>query len=194
VKSIQTTAIVIKSTDYKENDKLVRLFTVDGGIVGAAMRGVKKAGAKLKFAAQPFAFCEYTLTESRGFYTVTGAQPSESLYALAGDPDRYAAAALMCEAADSAVSALPSPALFVFMLKIFKEMIYQNADPYAAAALFLGGVLENAGYGKPDRFLPDITPQTLPKTGSGDFLRLLKSRAAVFEHRYGVKLVSLSVL
>ena len=68
---IKTEGIVLRATDYKENDKLLTLFTPSLGKITAGIRGVKKAKAKLNFAAQPFAFCEYILAERGGRYTVT---------------------------------------------------------------------------------------------------------------------------
>jgi len=147
-REIQHTAIVVKAADYKESDKMVRLFTLDGGIVKAVLKGVKKPGAKLKFAAQPFAFCEFSLVEKNGFYTVTGAAPVESFYALASDPDSFIASSLMVEAVDCAVSNLSSPAVFVYLLKLFKAVLYRDASPYAAAALLIAQLTESAGYGK----------------------------------------------
>ena len=56
---IKTEAVVLGSTDYKDNDKLLTLFSPTMGKITANIRGVKKPKAKLAFAAQPFAFCEY---------------------------------------------------------------------------------------------------------------------------------------
>ena len=44
------TAILIRTYDYKDNDKRAELFSPDEGIVTVTMRGIKKANAKLKFA------------------------------------------------------------------------------------------------------------------------------------------------
>ena len=52
----KTDALVLRTVDYGENDKMVTLFAADRGKIGVCMKGVKKANAKLKFAAQPFAF------------------------------------------------------------------------------------------------------------------------------------------
>ncbi len=46
-------ALLLRAVDYGENDKMVTLLTAERGKIGVGMKGVKKAGAKLKFAAQP---------------------------------------------------------------------------------------------------------------------------------------------
>ena len=188
------TAIVIKSSDYKEFDKTVRLFTLDGGMLSAVLKGVKRPNAKLKFAAQPFAFCEYTLNEKGGFYTVTGAAPLESFYALASDPDGFVCASLMCEAVDYAVSTVPSPAVFVYLLKLFKAMLYGGKSPYAAAALCLTRLRENAGYGG-DAFFKEMTPESLPDASqNATCLQVLKRAVSGFENNLEVKLVAAKLL
>ena len=54
-------ALMIRSVDYADNDKILSLFSLEQGVISAKIRGVKKAGAKLKFAAEPFCFAEYIL-------------------------------------------------------------------------------------------------------------------------------------
>jgi len=187
-----TSAIVTKTADYKESDKVVRLFTVDGGMIQAVLKGVKKRDAKLKFAAQPFAFCEFSLCERNGFYTVTGAVPVESFYALTAEPGRFFCASLMLETADRAVSDIPSPAVFVYLLKIFKALLYQNADPAAAAALFLLRLIENAGFMQITNSdeLQNLTPESLPDGSGGihKYMPLLKKLILSFEKQFEVAL------
>ena len=95
------TAILLRATDAKENDKKVRLFTVEEGIITATMRGVKKATAKLKFAAQPFAFCEYELSEKNGNYTVTGANVIEDTYGICESIEKFSAASVVAGPLDT---------------------------------------------------------------------------------------------
>ena len=77
----KTDALVLRASDYGENDKIVTLFSLQYGKISAALKGVKKAGAKLKFAAQPFCFAEYVLakkesaTRSRPLRSPTGFIP-----------------------------------------------------------------------------------------------------------------------
>ena len=94
-------ALVLKSADYRENDKILTLLTPENGRITAVIKGVKKAGAKLKFAAQPFCFAEYVLAERGGRYTVTGASECESFYDLRTDVNRLYAASAATEAASA---------------------------------------------------------------------------------------------
>ena len=49
---------MLRAVDYGENDKILTLLSAEEGRITAGIKGVKKAGAKLKFAAQPFCFAE----------------------------------------------------------------------------------------------------------------------------------------
>lgn len=90
---------MLRAVDYLENDKILTLLTAERGKLTAGIKGVKKAGAKLKFAAQPFCFAEYILAERGGRYTVTQASESESFYELRTDINKFYAACAVCEAA-----------------------------------------------------------------------------------------------
>lgn len=140
------TAILLKATDYRESDKLVRLFTVEGGIVNAVMKGVKKQNAKLKFGAQPFAFCEYVIVENKGFNTVTGCVPIEDFFALTRDADKYMCASVMLEAAGNAVGDLPDSTAFILLLKSLKETLYGETAPQIVLVKLLQTLILRGGY------------------------------------------------
>lgn len=78
----KTDGLVLRSNDYRENDKLLTVLTAKYGKLTVAARGVKKAGAKLRFAAQPFCFAEFVLAERGGRHTLVSASCHESFFAL----------------------------------------------------------------------------------------------------------------
>jgi hypothetical protein len=63
--------IVISSKDYKDNDKLLTLFTLEKGIVFAKIVGVKKPNAKLKAVKELFCFAEFDLARKGDFLTIS---------------------------------------------------------------------------------------------------------------------------
>lgn len=85
----KTDALVIRASEYKDNDKLLTLFSPERGKLTAGIKGVKKPNAKLSFAAQPFAFSEYVLAEKNGRYTVMNAYLYDGFYPLRTDILRY---------------------------------------------------------------------------------------------------------
>ena len=78
---IKVDAIVIRTADYGESDRMLTLFTLQRGKLSAAAKGVRKAGAKLRFAAQPFCFAEYVLAQRGERNTVISAAETDSFYA-----------------------------------------------------------------------------------------------------------------
>lgn len=96
----KTDALVLRVADYGENDRIATLLTADRGKLSACLKGVRKAGAKLKFASQPFCFAEFVLAERGGRHTVTGASLHDGFYALREDVTAFYAAACVAEACD----------------------------------------------------------------------------------------------
>ena len=98
---IKVDALVLRTADYGEADKMLTLFTLQEGKLSAAAKGVRKAGAKLRFAAQPFCFAEYVLAKRGDRCTMISASNTDGFYVLRENIDKfYAAAALVgiCDA------------------------------------------------------------------------------------------------
>lgn len=137
---------MLRATDYLENDKILTLLTAERGKITAGIKGVKKAGAKLKFAAQPFCFAEYILAERGGRYTVTQASECESFYELRTDVNKFYAACAVCETAIALMyEGDENGALFSDCVRALSEMC--TGDEGVALVGFLLSALRGAGYG-----------------------------------------------
>mgnify|MGYP001028634212 CR=1 FL=1 len=140
----KTDALVLRTVDYGENDKMVTLFAADRGKIGVCMKGVKKANAKLKFAAQPFAFSEYVIAERAGRYTVTAAALHDGFYGLREDVTAYYAAACVCETCDKLLlEGMVNGALLVEAVSALGTF---DGQPSRALIRFLLNALALAGY------------------------------------------------
>ncbi len=141
----KTDALVLRTVDYGENDKMITLLTADHGKVGAACKGVKKGTAKLKFAAQPFCFAEYVLSERSGRRTVISASLHDGFYPLREDVERFYAASAVCEACNAlAYEGMESGALLHAAVSALKEMTEGN--PSRSLVCFLMRALAFAGF------------------------------------------------
>ena len=141
----KTDALLLRSVDYRDNDKMVTLLTADRGKIGAAMKGVKKAGAKLRFAAQPFCFAEYVLTQKGEHCTVISASLYDSFFSLSEDVFCFYAASAVLEICDKlSYEELDSRALLVAAVGALNEL----RDGKGASSLirFLLQALSFAGY------------------------------------------------
>lgn len=143
---IKVNALMLRAVDYQENDKILTLLSAERGRITAGIKGVKKANAKLKFAAQPFCFAEYILAERGGRYTVTQASECESFYELRTDVDKYYAACAVCEAAISLTAEGDGGGeIFSLCVKALRDMCV--SDQKMALISFLLGALKACGYG-----------------------------------------------
>ncbi|MGN0818651.1 MAG: DNA repair protein RecO [Candidatus Coproplasma sp.] len=145
MEGIKVNALMLRAVDYKENDKILTLLTAEKGKISAGIKGVKKAGAKLKFAAQPFCFAEYILAMRGDKYTVTQATECESFYDLRCDVERFYAASAVCEAANAlCFEGDESAEIFYPAVKALSEMC--SGDHSRALIAFLLTALGAAGY------------------------------------------------
>lgn len=139
-------ALMLRAVDYGENDKILTLLSAEEGRITAGIKGVKKAGAKLKFAAQPFCFAEYILTQSGDRYTVIQAGECESFYELRSDINRYFAACAVCEAAIAlTLEGDGGENMFSDCIHALTNMC--RGDEGLALITFLVRILKRSGYG-----------------------------------------------
>ncbi|MBR2646348.1 MAG: DNA repair protein RecO [Clostridia bacterium] len=144
---IKTDAIVLQTVDYKDNDKLLTLFSPSLGKITAGIRGVKKPTAKLAFSAQPFCFAEYVLAEKGGRYTVTGAYLHESFFSLRYDIVRFYAACAATEVCKTIlVENEEYDGLFIGLIECLKSLSLTDEDAALPVIGFILIALRESGY------------------------------------------------
>jgi len=140
-------AINLKSSDYKENDKLLTLFTYEKGLTSVRIRGVKKAQAKLKFASEPFCFGQYSLCAGKAGNIVCNCNYNELFYGLRSDIEKYTAAAAMCEYCTLFVQEdQPDTTLFTLLIKCLNVLCYKDIKSGNILLYFLLKALNCSGY------------------------------------------------
>ncbi len=141
----KTDALLLRSVDFGENDKIVTLLTAARGKLGASVKGVKKAGAKLKFAAQPFCFAEYVLAQKNARHTVISASLYDGFFALREDVGAFYAASAVCEVCDKlTLEGMDCAELLVCAVTALKEMC--EGEVSFALVRFLLESLRLSGY------------------------------------------------
>ncbi len=138
-------ALVLRTADYGEYDRMLTLFTLQKGKISAAAKGVRKPAAKLRFAAQPFCFAEYVLAERGGRRTVVSASNTDGFYALREDVRKFYAAAAVCGLCDALLyENIVSEELFLRAVNALKEMC--EGDELLALLSFFLHALALSGY------------------------------------------------
>ncbi|MBQ9728400.1 MAG: DNA repair protein RecO [Clostridia bacterium] len=144
---IKTDAIVLQTLDYKDNDKLLTLFSPSMGKFTAGIKGVKKTTAKLAFSAQPFCFAEYVLAEKNGRYTVTSAYLHESFFELRTDVLRFYAACAAAEVCRGILYENESyESLFIAFIECLKTLCMTEENEAETLISFLLVALREIGY------------------------------------------------
>ena len=138
--------IVLSGINISENDKILKIFTIEKGTISAKIKGVKKAGAKLKFASEPFCFAEFILINRNEFYTVIGATLIDSFYSIREDIKKYYAGAVVLEFIKCfAKENIIATKLFLCAVETLKKISYEKDWAVALVKFLLVG-LNCVGY------------------------------------------------
>lgn len=143
---VTTKAIALNAIDYKENDKYVLLYSLEYGKISVLARGIRKASAKLRFAADQFCFGQYELAQSGDRFTLKTCDQLESFYSLREDVLAYYAA---CTVAESLLNCTEEgqsePALFVDTLRAL-ESLSCGVNPLLVTLRYLLKFFEIGGF------------------------------------------------
>jgi DNA repair protein RecO (recombination protein O) len=116
-RSYKTEAVVLRSFRFGEADRVLHIYTLDRGRVGAVAKGVRKTKSRFGARLEPLSHVELMLHQGSGeLQTVTGVQLVRSHHAVREQQYRLAVGLLGAEA----------------MLRLFTE---QEANPRAFGAL-----------------------------------------------------------
>ena len=142
---LKVDALVVRTADYGESDRMLTLFSLQNGKISAAAKGVRKAGAKLRFAAQPFCFAEYVLAHKGERYTMISASGTDGFYELRQDIGKFYAAASLAGLCDAVLpEGIVNEELFLRAVNVLKEMC--EGDAALALISFFIKLMELSGY------------------------------------------------
>ena len=126
---------------------MLTLFTLQYGKISAAAKGVRKAGAKLRFAAQPFCFAEYVLARRGERYTMISAANTDGFYSLRENIDKFYAAAALVGICDAILyDGIVNEELFQLIAFFLKALELSGYMLDLTACAECGAVLEGKAY------------------------------------------------
>ncbi len=136
--TIKTQAIVLKKTDWRDNDRILTLLSPGWGRMDALCRGCRKTRSPLLAASESFAMGEYLLFSSRGHLTVTGCMLADSFYPLRQDYDLLKYASYILSVTEI-ISRPDEPALDLFTLltRSLSRLAYKEMEPRSVTGAFL---------------------------------------------------------
>lgn len=142
-----TQAIVTGYTDYRDDDRMLTLFSATRGRIDCKARNCRKPTAKLLSCAQPFVFGEFELFFHNDRVTVNGCDVRETFYPLREDVDRFMTASVCTQLCNSVIEQESSDEpLFSLLYHVLSFLAYSDADAKDLLTAFLLHYLDHAGY------------------------------------------------
>lgn len=123
------TAIVLRYANYRDNDRMLTLFSPTRGRMEALSRGCRRPRSPLLSASELFALGEFDLYEKGNHLTVVSAVLTETFYPLRRDFDRLACGAYLLEMAEAAIQpGVPDQELFMLLLHTLSRLTFSEQE------------------------------------------------------------------
>ncbi len=140
-------AMVTGYADYRDNDRMLTLFSPERGRLDCKARNCRKPTAPLLACAQPFVYGEFELFISNNRATVNSCEILETFYPLREDVDRFMIASSATQLCNSVVEHESSDReLFSLLYHVLSFLAYTEADPKDLLIAFMTHYIDHAGY------------------------------------------------
>ncbi|WP_186431094.1 DNA repair protein RecO [Clostridium sp. BSD9I1] len=144
----QTRALVLKTQDYKESDRLIWFYTEKLGKISAIAKGAKKNRSKYFSNTLTFTYGDYILYRGKGMYTLNEGTIIDSFQGILSDFDTISYASYLCELIDISMAEEESNReLFKELVTAFYLMKNNACDLETLARVFEMNILRATGYG-----------------------------------------------
>lgn len=146
--TITTQAIVLRTTDYRDYDRIVTLFALGHGRLTAAARACRRIKSPLLNVAVPFVQGEFVLQERQGRLTIQSCQVEQDHYALRMDPVNLSYGAYLAALCEETVQeGQGADELFTQLLEALAHLSFGDAPPSAVCSWLMLQLLMGQGIG-----------------------------------------------
>lgn len=144
---LTTNAIVLRRADYRDNDRMITLFSPTLGRIDALCRGCRRQKSPLMAASELFCAGEYVLYTSREHVTVVSCQVTDTYYSLRADYEKLSHGMYALELCAAAVQPdQENERLFLLLLRSLAHLCYGDVPPRRVTAVFLMGFVSLLGF------------------------------------------------
>jgi len=144
---VNTQAIVLRYTDFKEADRVLTLFSPNLGKLQAVARGCRRPKSRLLAATQLFCYGDYILYKGTDMYIVSQADVKQSFYEIRNDVEKFAYATYLLNLTEEAVNAGEgNPRLFYLLLHMLNYLCYSDMNPDDMIHIFEIKLIDLLGY------------------------------------------------
>ena len=89
--------IIIKSVPYKESDRIIRILTMEKGVVQARAPGAGKSTSRFSYSTVPLMLCDFVLSKTHDYYYLRESEIIEAFQPVQTDIEKLTAAAHLLE-------------------------------------------------------------------------------------------------
>ncbi len=155
-----TEGIVLEQKDFKENDRVLSVFTKDYGIIKVLARGIRKSTSKLSSQIDLFSFVEISFVLGSGYKVLSGAYLKDGFFNLKQDLKKQK---LAKDISSLLVKYFPKNEKEEDVFEILKKAFFyisknnfKDADAKYFFVYFQYKVLESLGYEPEEAFIKNI--------------------------------------
>lgn len=123
MKQIRTEAIILRRTNYGEADRILKLLTLDQGVLSAIAKAVRKNKSKLAGGLELFATCDVTILEGRGEMGIVTSARIQNFYGrILQDYDRMQFAYEAIKRISAAVETVAEPEFYELLAHTYASL------------------------------------------------------------------------
>ena len=174
MRQTERTAIVLRYANYRDNDRMLTLFSPTQGRIEALARGCRKPRSPILNASEMFALGDFELYQKGAHLTVISANLIETFYPLRQDFDRLAVGTYLLGVAESFIQpGVPAQELFMLLLHTLSRLTFSDQPWRPLVAGFLLHLSSSEGF----------KPRLMHCVHCGK--RLAETEATWFDHTEG---------
>lgn len=138
IRQTERTAIVLRYANYRDNDRMLTLFSPTQGRIEALARGCRKPRSPILNASELFALGDFELYQKGAHLTVLNAQMIETFYPLRADFDRLSVGTYLLNVAECIIQpGVPAQELFMLLLHTLSRLTFTDQPWRPLVAGFL---------------------------------------------------------
>ena len=141
-------AIILRTRDYSESDRLITFFTQNHGQLTGIAKGARRSKKRFVHTLEPFSHVLITYAErsTSGLVRIDASELKNAFTPLRSDISRLGYASLICEMVlEIAPEREANPSLFALLCQYLEQLMH-GADPENSSLTFQIRMLSLSGY------------------------------------------------
>ncbi|MFH1536357.1 MAG: DNA repair protein RecO [Patescibacteria group bacterium] len=145
----KTEGIVLKASDYRDADRLYKIYTKDFGKIIVRAQGVKKTKSKMAGHVEPFCLSDFFIAKTKTIDKLAGAKQKECFYNLRKNYEKISVANYLVEIYDSLIGHNEKDEVLFSLLKDNLVRLNKNEINWLIIKASILKILKGLGY-EPD--------------------------------------------